>query len=104
MSNRKEPHPRTWKQTRYHKVKQRIRICHRNIKQKEIKILPTITSLGSPQFKERVKVETVACDKINHSQGLIYIHDYNIPDIEEYGNELKKEYNLLDVKKKKKLG
>ena len=67
--------------------------------EKESKILPTITSLGSPQFQERVKVEIVACDKINQTQGLIYIHDYNIPDIEEYGNELKKEYNLLDVKK-----
>ena len=30
---------------------------------------------------------------------LIYIHDYNIPDIEDYSRELKKEYNLLDVKK-----
>ena len=41
----------------------------------------------------------VACDKVNQSQGLIYIHEYNIPDIEEYGNELKKEYNVLDLKK-----
>ena len=30
---------------------------------------------------------------------LIYIHDYNIPDIEDFGSELKKEFNLLDVKK-----
>ena len=44
-------------------------------------------------------MEIVACDKINQIQGLKYIHDYDIPDIEEYGNELKKEYNLLDVKK-----
>ena len=41
-----------------------------------------------------------AYDKINQTEGLIYIHDYNIPDIEGYGSELKKEYNLLDVKKK----
>ena len=67
--------------------------------EKENKFFPTITSLGSPQFQERVKVEIVACDKINQSQGLMYIHDYNIPDIEEYGNELKKEYNFLDKKK-----
>ena len=50
------------------------------------KILPTKTSQGSPEFQERIKVEIVACDKINHNQGLTYIHDYNIPDIEEYGN------------------
>ena len=66
--------------------------------EKENKILPTITSLSSPQLQERVKVETVACDKINHTQGLIYIHDYKITDIEKNSNELKKEYNLLDVK------
>ena len=47
-----------------------------------------------------VEVEVFACDKINRSQGLIYIHDYNIPDIEDYDNELKKEYNLLGVTKK----
>ena len=29
----------------------------------------------------------------------MYIHDHNIPDIEEYINELNKDYNLLDVKK-----
>ena len=32
---------------------------------------------------------------------LIYTHDYNIPDIEDYGSELKKEYNLLDLKNEK---
>ena len=67
--------------------------------EKESKILPTITSLAYPQFQERVKVETVIWDYINEKQGLIYIHDYNIPDIEECGNKLKEEYNLLDVKK-----
>ena len=45
----------------------------------------------------RVEVENFACDKINQNKGLVYIHDYNIPDIEDYGSELKKEYNLLDV-------
>ena len=30
----------------------------------------------------------------------MYIHDYNIPDIEDYGSELKTEYNLLDVQKR----
>ena len=58
-----------------------------------------ITSLSSPQFQERVKVEIVASDKINRNQGLLYNHYFNIPDIEDNGNELKKEYNLLDVKK-----
>ena len=44
-------------------------------------------------------MDIVACDEIYQSQGLIYIHDYNIPDVEKYNNERKKEYNLLDVKK-----
>ena len=30
---------------------------------------------------------------------MIHIHDYNIPDIKDYGSELKKEYSLLDVQK-----
>ena len=34
MGNRKEFHPRNWKRARYHKIKQRIRICHRNLKRK----------------------------------------------------------------------
>ena len=34
MGNRKEPHPRNWKQTRYNKIDQRIRIYHRNLKRK----------------------------------------------------------------------
>ena len=38
-----------------------------------------------------VEVEIVAYHKTNQSQGPIYIHDYNIPDIEEYGSELMKE-------------
>ena len=54
------------------------------LSENESKILPTITSLCSPQFKERFEVEVYACDKINQSQGLIYIYDYNIPDIENY--------------------
>ena len=45
--------------------------------------LPTITSLCSPQFHERVDIETFACNKINQSKGLVYIRDYNIPDIED---------------------
>ena len=40
-----------------------------------------------------------ACNKINQSQGLIDIHDYKILDFEDYGSELKKENNLLDVQK-----
>ena len=47
----------------------------------------------------RVEVETFACDKINQSKGLIYIHDCNIPDFDDYGSEVKKGYNLLDVQK-----
>ena len=50
-------------------------------------------------IRRRVEVEIFACNKINQSVGLIYIQDNNIPDIEEHGSELKKEYNLLDVKK-----
>ena len=65
--------------------------------EKESKILPTIKSLCSPQFQERVEVEVFACDKINQSKGLIYIHDYNISEIDEYGSELMREYNLSDV-------
>ena len=49
--------------------------------EKESKFLPTIKS----------------SDKINQSKGLIYIHDYKIPDTDDYGIELKKEYNLSDV-------
>ena len=30
---------------------------------------------------------------------MIYIHDYNILDIEDYGSELKLEFNLLNVQK-----
>ena len=66
---------------------------------KESENLPTITSLCSPQFQERVEVGIFACDKINQSHGLIYFNDYNIPEIEDYDSELKKEHNLLDVKK-----
>ena len=56
-------------------------------------------SLCALQLQGRVEVEIFACDKINQSQGPIYILDYNIPVIEDYGTELKKKYNLLDVKK-----
>ena len=34
IGNREEPHPRNWKQTGYHKIKQRLRICHLNLKRK----------------------------------------------------------------------
>ena len=34
MGNREEPHPRNWKQSRYHKINQRIRIYFRNSKRK----------------------------------------------------------------------
>ena len=46
-----------------------------------------------------IEVEILACDKINPREGLIYIHDYNISDIDDYDIELKKEYNLLDLQK-----
>ena len=99
MGNRKEPHPKNWKQTRTIRSNNESKFIIKVSNEKKSKILPTITPLDSPQFQERVKVEIVACDKINQRHGLIYIHDYNIPDMEEYGDELKKEYNLLDVKK-----
>ena len=57
--------------------------------EKESKFISTITSLCSPQLQGRVEVEIFACDKINQSQGFIYIHDYNIPDNDDYGNEIK---------------
>ena len=37
--------------------------------------------------------------KVNQSKCIIYIHDYNIPDIDDYCSELKEEYNFSDVKK-----
>ena len=67
--------------------------------EKERKFLPITTTLCSSQFQERVDFEMFACDKIHQGQGLTYIHDYNIPDIEDHSRQLNKEYNLLDVKK-----
>ena len=46
-----------------------------------------------------VEVEIFACNKINQSNGLIYIHDYNIPDIDDFRTALQKEYNFSDVQK-----
>ena len=56
-------------------------------------------SLCSPQFHKRVEVEIFACDKINERKDLIYIHNYNISDIDDYGSEPKKKYTLVDVQK-----
>ena len=67
--------------------------------EKEPENLPTIKSNCYPQYNERVEVEIFACDKINQSKGLIYIHDYNTPDIDDHASELKKEHNLSDVEK-----
>ena len=53
--------------------------------EKESKILPTKKSLCSQKFQERFEVEIFACNKINQNKGLIYIHDYNIRDIADYG-------------------
>ena len=69
------------------------------LNEKESKILPTIFSLYSSRFQERFQVEIFACDKINQSKGLMYIHDCNIPDIDEYDCELKKQHNFFDVQK-----
>ena len=66
---------------------------------KQSKNLPTLTSLSFPQCYERVKVEIFACEKISRSECLVYIHDYNIPEIDDYGSELKEEYNLSDKQK-----
>ena len=46
-----------------------------------------------------VEVEIFVCNKINQSKGLIYIHESNIPDIDEYCSDLKKEHNLSDVQR-----
>ena len=55
--------------------------------EKSSKILSTITSLCSTLFQVRVEVE-IFCDKFNQNHSPIYIHDDNIPDIEDYGSEL----------------
>ena len=51
--------------------------------EKKSKILPTLKSLNFPQYEERVEVEIFAGNKINQSKGLIYIHNYNIPDTDD---------------------
>ena len=67
--------------------------------EKERKTLPTTKSLCSSQFQEKVEVEIFACDKINQSKGLIYIRNYNIPDIDDYGSEPMEECKILYVQK-----
>ena len=44
-------------------------------------------------------MELLLCDKINHSEGVIYIHNYYIHDIDYFCSELNKKYNLSDVQK-----
>ena len=36
---------------------------------------------------------------MKQSKSQILFHDYNIPDVHDYGSELKREYNFLDVQK-----
>ena len=67
------------------------------INQNESKVSSTIKSLCFPQNQEKIEFEIFACDKINQSKGLTYTYDYHFPDIGDYGSELKKAYNLLDV-------
>ena len=50
-------------------------------------------------MKERIKFKIFACNKINQRKYPIYIHDYNIPDIDYYDCEIKKECNLANVQK-----
>ena len=69
--------------------------------EKYSKFLPTMELLCFSQYNERVEVEIFARDKINQTKGLINIHDYNIPDIDDYCSELKKEYIIPDLQKKK---
>ena len=63
-------------------------------------ILPTIASLCFSQYNERVEVEKFARDKINQSKGLIYIHNYNIPHVDDYSSEVKKSTTSRMYKKK----
>ena len=42
------------------------------------------------KFQERAEFEIFAYDKINQSEGLIYIHDCTIPDIDDFSSELEK--------------
>ena len=97
--NRGELHPRNWKQFSYHKMKQRVLFRHLNLKRKRKLSSSNYNVTMLPTIIRKVEVEIFVCNKVNLSQGLIYIYEYNISDIEDYDNELKKEFNLLDVKK-----
>ena len=55
-------------------------------KEKESKILPSIKSLCSTQLQKIIEVEIFVCNKINQSKGQIFIHDYNIPDLDDYSS------------------
>ena len=51
------------------------------------------------QYNVRFELEITTSNKINHSKHLIYNHEYNIPEIDDYCSDLKKEYNISDVQK-----
>ena len=42
-------------------------------------------------FQKRFELEVFASDKIIQGKALIYIHEYKIQDIDDYGSELEKE-------------
>ena len=50
-------------------------------------------------LQKRVEVGKFVSEKIKQSNGLVYIHDYNIPDIDDNDSELKKEHSLSVVQK-----
>ena len=61
--------------------------------------LATITELNFPEYQQIVPAEISASYKMNQSKGMIYIQKYNTTDFTEYREQLKKEFNLLDVQK-----
>ena len=61
--------------------------------------LATIIELNFPEYQQTAAVEISASYKMNQSKGMIYIQKYNTTDFTEYREQLKKEFNLLDVQK-----
>ena len=65
------------------------------INENESKAIVTIDKINN------VDVEITECSIINHSMGLVYIYDYNVPDSDfaKYSEDLKNEFKLMHVQK-----
>ena len=61
-------------------------------------ILPTTTKVNFPQYQQRVAIWESASNRIHRYKGMNYIQEYDTTDFIEYSRQLKKEFNLLDVK------